>query len=189
MTIRPAQIEDAPALARVMVDTFLAAHRGQIPEAAWEKRRQEWTYAVSERSWARYLGEMAAGESPGEYLYVGEDETGTVVGLASGHPARDAGERVGTIGGLYVLPSHQGRGLGRRLAQAVAARLARDGMSALQIGCLAANAPARSFYEALGGVVVAEREVDEGGFMLPEVVYGWSDIEPLAGDDRESGKA
>jgi ribosomal protein S18 acetylase RimI-like enzyme len=185
MTIRTAQIEDAPAMARVMVDTFLAAHRGQIPEAAWEKRRQEWTYAVSGNAWARSLGEMAAGDSPGEYLCVGEDETGTVVGLASGYPARDAGERVGAIGCLYVLPSHQRHGLGRRLAQAVAAHLAREGMTALRIACLAANAPARGFYEALGGVVVAEREVDEGGFMLPEVVYGWADIGTLVGEDNE----
>jgi ribosomal protein S18 acetylase RimI-like enzyme len=184
MTIRPAQIEDAPGMARVMVDTFLLAHRGQIPEAAWEKRRQEWTYEVSENGWARLLREMTEGALPGECLYVAVDAAGTVVGLAGGEPAGDAAGTTGQIGGLYVLPSHQGRGLGRRLVQAVAAHLARAGMTALQIGCLAANGPARGFYEALGGVVIAEREVDEGGFMLPEVVYGWADIGALVGDGR-----
>ena len=59
--------------------------------------------------------------------------------------------------------------------------LAREGMTALRIACLAANAPARGFYEALGGVVVAEREVDEGGLMLPEAVYGWADTRALVG--------
>jgi hypothetical protein len=49
-------------------------------------------------------------------------------------------------------------------------------MTALQIGCLAANASARCFYEALGGRVVGEWLFDEDGVMLPEVVYGWTDI-------------
>ena len=66
-----------------------------------------------------------------------------------------------------------GQGLGRRLVQAVAAHLAQHGMTALQIGCLAANAPARGFYEAIGGRLIGERLFDEDGVMLPEVVYAW----------------
>jgi GNAT superfamily N-acetyltransferase len=80
---------------------------------------------------------------------------------------------------LYVRASYQGRGLGRRLVQAVAAHLAQLGMTALHIGCLAANTPGRRFYESLGGRVVDERLVDEEGFMLPEVVYGWADTSAL----------
>jgi GNAT superfamily N-acetyltransferase len=180
--IRNAAIEDAPAMAKVMVDTFLAAHRGRMPEAAWQKRRQEWTYEVSERSWARTLREIADGTDSRTCLYVALDEAGEIVGLVMGRPAdEDATGHTGGVGPLYILPSHQGRGLGRRLVQAVAARLARHGMTALRIGCLAANTPARRFYEALGGVVVAEREVDEEGFMMPEVVYGWADTRALVG--------
>jgi hypothetical protein len=63
--------------------------------------------------------------------------------------------------------------------QAVAAHLARQGKLALHIGCLAANAPGRRFYEALGGRVVGERLFDEDGVMLPELVYGWPDIGAL----------
>jgi hypothetical protein len=54
--IRLAKLEDAPALGRVMVDTYLTAHRGQIPEEQWQRRRQAWTDAVSERGW-RALGD------------------------------------------------------------------------------------------------------------------------------------
>jgi len=61
-------------------------------------------------------------------------------------------------------------------------------MPALIIGCLAANAPARRFYEALGGRVIAEREFDQDGVMLPEVVYGWIDTLALvASTTRASG--
>ena len=49
----------------------------------------------------------------------------------------------------------------------------------LVISVLAANAPARCFYEALGGVLVGQRSIEEYGEMLPGVVYGWSDIRAL----------
>jgi len=52
-------------------------------------------------------------------------------------------------------------------------------MTVLQIGCLAANAPGRRFYEAIGGRLVGERLFDEAGFMLPEVVYEWADMHTL----------
>jgi ribosomal protein S18 acetylase RimI-like enzyme len=78
------------------------------------------------------------------------------------------------------LTRHQGQGLGRRLVQAVAADLAQKGMTTLQIGCLAANAPARRFYEAIGGRLVSERLFDEDGVMLPEVVYEWANIDVVA---------
>jgi hypothetical protein len=54
----------------------------------------------------------------------------------------------------------------------------------MRIGCLAANAPARRFYEAIGGRLVGERLFDEQGVMLPEVVYEWTDIETLVGKGR-----
>jgi ribosomal protein S18 acetylase RimI-like enzyme len=105
------------------------------------------------------------------------DEGGEIVGLAMGGPA-NAQElpQTGAVYALYISTRYQGQGLGRRLVQAVAADLAQKGMTALQIGCLAANAPARRFYEAIGGRLAGERLFDEDGIMLPEVVYEWADM-------------
>jgi GNAT superfamily N-acetyltransferase len=179
MLIRVAREADAAAMAHVMVDTYMAAHRDQMSPEAWAKRAQEWTYADSEQGWARELRAIAADASPQECIYVAEAD-GELVGLAMGGPAKTEGlPHTGEIYALYVLARHQGRGLGRRLVQAVAAHLAQLGMTALHIGCLAANAPGRRFYESLGGHVVDERLVDEEGFMLPEVVYGWADTSAL----------
>ena len=47
MKIREADLSDVAPMAQVMVDTFLVAHRDQIPDAVWQWRRQNWTYAVS----------------------------------------------------------------------------------------------------------------------------------------------
>jgi ribosomal protein S18 acetylase RimI-like enzyme len=185
-----AGLEDAPAMGRVMVETFLAAHRGQVPEEALEQRRREWTPEVSARSWARTLSEIASQAWPRECLYVAEDEAGEVVGLAMGGPMNGSDslrfydhvpESAGEVYALYVHPSRQQCGFGRRLVQAVAGHLAKVGMPALVIGCLAANAPARCFYEAMGGVIVGERTCDDG----PEVVYGWEHTGELR--ERPSG--
>lgn len=178
MIVRAAKVEDAPAMAKVMVDTWLSAHRGQMPEEVWTKRRDEWTYDVSERGWARTLKEIADDVHSKDCIYVAEDEIGEIVGLAMGVPADDA-PTTGEVSTLYVRESHQGHGIGRRLVQSVAAHLARLGMPALQIAVLAANAPARRFYEAIGGGIIGEREFDEEGFMLSEVVYGWADTSAL----------
>jgi ribosomal protein S18 acetylase RimI-like enzyme len=172
-------------MARVIVDTYLSAHRGQIPEEAWTRRKQEWTYAVSERAWRRTLRGIARGNRHRECLYVAEDEAGAVVGLAMGGPSEaDALENAGAIYALYVRESYQRRGIGRRLVQAVAARLAEMGMTALTICCLPANVRARRFYEALGGRVVGECESEDYGVMIREVVYGWADTRALVATGR-----
>jgi RimJ/RimL family protein N-acetyltransferase len=62
-------------------------------------------------------------------------------------------------------------------------------MSALVLHCWAANTPARRFYEALGGRVIREREVDEYGAMVPEVLYSWPDTQPLLGTSRSEPEA
>ena len=183
--IRAAHEADAPAMGHVMVETYLAAHGDQMPAAAWAKRAEEWTPEVSAQAWARTLREIAAGTEPHECIYVAVDEGGELIGLAMGGPANaDHLPRTGAVYALYVRMSHQGRGVGRRLVQVVAADLAQHGMTALQIGCLAANAPARRFYEALGGRLAGERLFDEEGIMLPEVVYEWADIATLVAQGR-----
>ena len=188
MIIRVARVEDAPAMAQVIVDTFMSAHQGMISEEELKWRREEWTYEVSARNWSDTMREIAEGVTPRSCIYVavddsgkddqGKDKSGNVVGLALGCPVESA-EEIGEIDVLYVRESHQGQGIGRRLVQAVAAHLAEMGMTTLHIGVLAANRPARGFYEALGGRVVEERLFVEGGFAEPGVIFEWRDMRAL----------
>src|SRR5215210_8947781 len=109
MLIRVAREEDAAAMAQVIVDSWLAAHRDQMPAEAWEKRAKEWTYADSERGWARTLREIAADPSPQDCIYVAEAAGGELVGVTMGGPAKTAGlPTTGEIYALYVRPGHQG---------------------------------------------------------------------------------
>lgn len=185
MQIRPAQLSDAPALGRLMVDTWLTAHRDHIPVSAWEKRSQEWSYAESEHAWRRTLGEIDRGSRSDTQLFVAIltpgsasgllTVDGVLAGLAMVIPARDYPDTA-EISALYVAQNQQRRGVGRLLMQAVAAHLQETSRSRLHVGVLEGNQPARRFYEALGGQVVYQREFDEDGLLLPEVVYGWPDL-------------
>src|SRR5215208_3545700 len=177
MIIRAAHEADAPAMGQVMVATYLAAHRDQQPAEVWAKRAEEWTPEVSAQGWARTLREIASGERSQDCIYVAVGEGNETIGLAMGGPANaEELSQTGAVYALYISTRHQGQGLGRRLVQAVAADLAQKGMTALRIGCLAANALARGFYAAIGGRLVDERLFDEDGVMLPEVVYEWADM-------------
>lgn len=185
MMIRVATMADAPAMAQVMVDTWLAAHRGQVPEGQWQRRREEWTYAVSESGWRSTLAEIEDGSNTEDCVYVAVTAEDEVVGVAVGCPTElDLLPNAAAVGLLYVWPGYQGQGLGRRLVQAVAGHQAALGKSALLISCLATNTPARRFYESLGGQVVGAHETEDYGFPEPQVVYGWHDIHGVAGSDR-----
>jgi GNAT superfamily N-acetyltransferase len=178
--IRLAKIADAPEMAQVMVDTWLSAHRGQIPEGQWQRRHEEWTYSVSERGWRELLEAIDAGSNLQDCVYVAVTEEDEVVGVAVGCPAgvtllNNAAE----VSAVYLRSAYQGQGVGRRLVQTVAAHQATLGRRALIIRALATNAPARRFYEALGGRVIGTHETEDYGFQEPQVVYGWADLRAL----------
>jgi ribosomal protein S18 acetylase RimI-like enzyme len=180
MRIREANWSDVPLMAQVMVDTFLVAHRDQIPDAVWQWRRQNWTYAVNAEGWERTLRIIATDANRPECAYLAEAEGGEIVGVGRGTLAVAAGNSTpGEVYALYVHPRYQRQGVGRGLVAAIAAHLAQRGITTLRIGVLKSNTPARRFYEKLGGQVVAEREVEDAGFRLPEVVYGWPNIGAL----------
>jgi GNAT superfamily N-acetyltransferase len=166
-----------------MVEAWLSAHHGQMPEPAWRARVEEWTPEVSARAWARLLAEGAVdGNDAHAVLLVAEDAAGDLVALALGTEVADESGRTAQVDALYVLPDRQGRGIGRLLLQESARRLLALGYVRLTIGVLSANLPARAFYEAMGGVESGRRTFDEDGHPLPETVYGWSDLAALARD-------
>jgi ribosomal protein S18 acetylase RimI-like enzyme len=187
MKIRDAVVEDAPAMGHVMVRAWLSAHRGQMPDAAWQKRVDEWTPDVSARAWARLLTEQADGDHARVVLLVAVADTDDLVALVLGSEAEDdSSGSTAEIDAVYVAPDRQGQGIGRRLLQEAASELANLGFSTLRIGVLTANLDARRFYEAMGGREIGQRTFDEEGVPLPGTIYAWPDIAVLIDDPRDS---
>lgn len=181
--IRHATEADAPQMGAVMVATWLAAHKDQIPAAQWEQRRAEWTPAVSARGWAETLRDIESGGDGRTCIYVVADnasEPEQVAGIVMGQPADVAlWPNAGQIPCLYVAPAFQGRGLGRRLLATAVAHLQDHGLDRLIIHCLDANKPAARFYEALGGRLVGTTIFVDEGFENVERIYGWEDVTPI----------
>ena len=173
--IRAAVVEDAAAIARVHVDAWRTTYAGIVPAeyiAGLSYRRRE-------ARWREILATARCEES----RFVATTAAGEVVGFADGGPELE-GDRVyrGELYGIYILEAWQRRGLGRRLVAAVTRRLLADGYKTMLLWSLADNAPARRFYESLGGEVVARAAIVIGGAELEKVAYGWRDVAVLAGD-------
>jgi GNAT superfamily N-acetyltransferase len=169
--IRSAHIKDVAAIAKVHVDSWRTTYAELVPAdflacLSYAQRQQQWCQALADSARIRFI-------------YVAEDDRGTVVGFVSGGPER-RGDPVytGELYAIYLLASYQGQGIGRQLVQTLVHRLVQAGMTALLLWVLADN-PARQFYERLGGYPVYAQTVDIGGIPLLEIAYGWREVRAL----------
>ena len=116
MKVRAAVPDDSPDMGRVMVEAWLTAHRGQVPDAAWHKRVNEWTPEVSAQAWARTFAERAQGDQPRDVLLVADDDANELIAVVFGTEADDdTSGSVAEIVVLYVRPGRQRQGIGRLL--------------------------------------------------------------------------
>lgn len=171
MTLRPATISDARAVARVHVDCWRTTYRGILPDAVLDGL----SYDQREQHWCEWLG----GKRGEKFTFVAVDPAGQIVGFASAGPER-ASDPVyrGELYAVYVLQSHQRHGLGRRLVTASADLLLQASIDSLLVWVLTDN-PACRFYEKLGGRPIRAQQIDIGGVAFDEVAYGWNDLQRL----------
>jgi ribosomal protein S18 acetylase RimI-like enzyme len=172
MNIRPAIHTDAPAIARVHVDTWLATYRGIMPDDYLDNL----SYDTRAAFWERVISDPFAPT----FVHVAEDDTGRIIGFACGGPPQtDVPGYQGELYAIYVLPEVQGKGAGRKLVHAVAHTLKERDITSMFLWVLTDNAPSRAFYESLGGQTLNEQQFELGGAILTEVGYGWPDTSVL----------
>ena len=167
--VRPATPEDAPGIADVHVATWRTTYRGLLPDDFLASLSEE---HYAER-WRRVIGEGSS------RVFV-VDLPERIVGFASGGRER-AGESgfAGELYALYVLDGAQRHGHGRELVRAVAGALEEMEMPDMIVWVLRDNAPARHFYERLGGVYVRAQPITIGSATLEEVSYGWRRLDDV----------
>jgi ribosomal protein S18 acetylase RimI-like enzyme len=161
--IRPAEKSDARAIADVHAAAWKNAYAGIIPHktlASMVARRSEnwWVHALGSSN-AILVAEVA-GEIAG-YATLGRNRTRQLA-------------HQGEIYELYLMPQYQGLGFGGRLFAAARARIADFGFKGMVVWALEDNDKALGFYEALGGVDVAEGVECFEGRSLRKIAYVWN---------------
>jgi ribosomal protein S18 acetylase RimI-like enzyme len=177
--IRAAAPADAKEIARIHVDTWQDAYRGIVPGGYLASL----SCAESQEMWRRVMGE---GTENAGCVFVAE-ERGSLAGFSSGRPrtrfSQGLTEYKGVLETLYVLPSRQRAGAGRRLVGAVAGHLTECGVTSMLLWVLEENRIARHFYESLDGTLIGAGSFELGGAGLSEVAYGWKDLGVLRAGD------
>ena len=175
LLIRRGVIEDAAEASRLHAETWRASYRGLVPDDLLDQLSPtRW-----EHGWRRGFASM----DPTRVVHVAEVD-GRIVGFVGGGRSRSGGPPgyPGEVYALYVHPRRQGQGIGRALLNAVAAGLSERGLVPIVIWTLFDNPRSRGFYEARGGVVIAEKSEPFDGYLLHEVGYGWIDATALLAD-------
>lgn len=144
--IRPAKPRDADAIAAV----HRASMRGAMPWLPDLHTLEE------DRAW------VAQVVVPHQEVWVAEAE-GQIVGVAS----LDADDMLTQ---LYILPAHQGTGVGSALLET--AKAARPG--GFRLYAFQRNTRARRFYERRGFVAIACGDGSGNKEGEPDVLYAWS---------------
>ena len=172
MIIRQATLADAPAIAKIRIDTWRTAYRGIVPEDYLSNM----SYEESERIWVSRLSET---EREKTWVYVAVDAVGRLVGFVSGGMGRDEDPVYKSeLYAIYILQAYQGQGIGRLLALALVEKLVQMGFDSMLLWVFADN-PARRFCEAMGGQLVKTSQFELSGATIDEVAYGWLDIRTL----------
>jgi ribosomal protein S18 acetylase RimI-like enzyme len=153
-SIRRARAADAPALARLAIDTWRAAYAELLPAALLAG------LSLDERE-ARFRA-VVEQPLPRRRIWVAEERGAggpRISGYSSAGPCRDAGaEEAGEVYALYVAPERWRSGLGRALLARALDHLAREGLAPVSLWVLSDNARARGFYESQGFAVDPGRE-------------------------------
>lgn len=171
--IRAAIPPDAAAIAAVHVAAWRESYAGLVPERVLA------SLSVADRAarWQGILSRPEAFDDTATFLAEGE---GGVLGFASCGAQRTPTLRdqgfTAEISAIYILRAAQRRGLGAALMAALARALLTRGHPAASLWVLERNAPARRFYERLGGEVVGRKEEQREAMTLHELAYGWRDL-------------
>ena len=176
ITIRPAQLGDAAAIARIDVETWQATYAGILgtPYLAGL------TTGRREIGWSNVIR-----RSPND-VHVAID-AGAVIGFGSCGASRGDPDFTAEVFTLYVAPDWQNQGVGRDLVLAMFRRLVAQGHRAAIIWVLREN-PSRFFYQRLGGKEVRHKLLPFNGAQVAASGYGWADLPAYLASARTAGE-
>jgi len=163
MLLRPAEPQDAMAVARVHVRTWQVAYRSLLPDEYLdqlhpEDRAQRYDFATTDTT------------KPQTIVAV---EEGRILGFATTAPSREPDlPHHGELYALYVDPDHWGHRIGLALISAARDRLLKLGFRQAVLWTLAGNARADRFYKTDNWALDGHRKTDSiWGVTVDELRY------------------
>jgi GNAT superfamily N-acetyltransferase len=171
--IRLAGVADADAIAQVHITAWRETYPGMVPASILA--------SVSLVRHAELWRSRLLAPTSRTSTFVATDAVGMVIGFGSCGPPQAARLRYdGEIYAIYILRRAQHQGFGRRLMAVMARWLRERGASSALVWSARDNAPARQFYQGLGGTLVGETVDTFRGHPIVEVAYAWPVIDGLA---------
>jgi len=159
MEIRPVQRNEALAVARAHIqadeETYRPIFGAKFRAVALEESLARWEAALT----------------GGDVLLVAADGE-VIVGLAHVHG--------GWMSALYLLADYRRGGLGKRLLRALLDASTALGVTEVEFQCVAANAGAIAFYEAMGARRIGRKIEGEGDDAWEDIVFALSTDAPAA---------
>lgn len=161
-SIRHAAPADAEAIGDVHDAAWRDAYRGIIPGVELERM-------IARRGPRWWRSAIVRGSG----LLVLEFERAIAGYVTYGRNRVPSMPYSGEIFEIYLLPTHQGVGFGRRLFNAARHELAEHGYLSTIVWALADNEQALAFYRRLGGLPIRQAEERFGDDMLTRVAFGF----------------
>lgn len=163
MLLRPAEHNDALAVAQVHVRSWQIAYRTLLPEDYLDQLRPE----------DRADKYDFATRDPLKPQTIVATEAGQIFGFATTAPSRQPDlPAYGELCALYVDPEHWGRGIGAALVSAARNQLVLQGFRKSFLWMLAGNARANRFYQLDHWTPDGQRRTDTvWGITVDEIRY------------------
>lgn len=160
--IRRATPKDAAALAAIHEESWRSTYQGIIPHLHLER-------TIARRGPVYWRRSLESGADILIFLFDGHPQGYASIGRARSNRPWAAGE----IFELYLTPSYQGIGFGKRLFLAARQALERQGCQGLIVWALKDNETACAFYARQGGKPVATAPERYGKTALQRIAFAW----------------
>jgi len=167
MNIRQAIEADATAIAKIHIETWQHAYRGQVPDAFLDNLPS--SIGARTKKWK----ETIAKTERGLRLLVAEDH-GKITGFCIVNRCRDddMDENTGELGAIYIDPASMKQGAGSALMEQSLQFLKEEGFTKATLWVLSSNEKARKWYESRGWKLEGKTKVDDRGeVQLHEIRY------------------
>ncbi len=139
LTFPSACEEDAPVIARLRQQCWAATYRGVYPDDMIDAYDHAWHAA-------RDLARIRDGNHRVRLIVQDGQPVGYITLL----------HEPPLLMSLYILPEYQRQGIGSAAFRLVRDTFRAHGHTCFTCHCLPANAPARAFYQRMGGVIAGE---------------------------------